>query len=170
MSSLLNPRIQRLVEGVEGKINVQTPAFNYGERIPDEYTCSGADVSPPIIFKEVPSNAISIVLIMYDPDAPFGVFYHWLIYDVDANIGELPENIPKQPVTPYGVQGVNDFGRTGYGGPCPPRGHGVHRYFFLALVLNKKLGIPPKSRLSTVLEKAKNNVIAYGHTMGVYSR
>ncbi|ABN69313.1 phospholipid-binding protein, PBP family [Staphylothermus marinus F1] len=154
----------------EQVIEVSSPVFKHGERIPRKYTCEGEDVSPPLRFENTPDNTAELALIMYDPDAPVGIFYHWLLYDISPNTKELPENIPKEDETEHGVQGINDFGRVGYGGPCPPRGHGRHRYYFLVLALREETGLTAGARPSDVLEAVKGKIIGYGVLMGTYSR
>ncbi len=167
---VIEQKINELLKDKPATIKVKSPAFNYGERIPDKYTCEGLDQSPPIMIENVPSNVKSLVLIVYDPDAPKGVFYHWILYNIPSNLTFLPENIPKTPTTVYGSQGVNDFGKIGYNGPCPPPGHGTHRYYFLVIALDETINIEPGSELDEVLENIKNHVLAYGYTMGTYSR
>ena len=83
---------------------------------------------------------------------------------------EIPEDIPKTPITDYGMQGRNDFGKIGYGGPCPPKGHGSHRYFFVVVALDIELDLPPGASLSDIVNAAKDHVLAYGEYMGVYNR
>ncbi len=144
--------------------------FSHGERIPVKYTCDGQDVSPPLKISGLPSDTVEMALIMYDPDAPIGTFYHWLLYNIPPDKTELPENIPKDKVTPYGVQGENDFGNIGYGGPCPPRGHGPHRYFFLIVALKEKIDLEPGARVNDLIEKMRGKMIGYGVLMGTYSR
>ncbi len=154
----------------EEKIEVSSPAFKHGDRIPDKYTCVGPDVSPPLIIKGVPEDATELALVMYDPDAPGGVFYHWLLYSIPRDTSELPENVPKDETTVYGVQGRNDFGRIGYGGPCPPRGHGTHHYYFLVLALESEIGLGPGAAPRGFLQSIEGKVLAYGVLMGTYSR
>jgi Raf kinase inhibitor-like YbhB/YbcL family protein len=151
-------------------ISVKSPAFNHGERIPTKYTCDGSDVSPPLRIDNVPEEATELALIMYDPDAPIGIFYHWLLYSIDPSIRELPENVPKEEETEYGIQGINDFDRIGYGGPCPPPGHGRHRYYFLVVALREESGLTAGANASEVLDAIKDKVIGYGVLMGTYSR
>ncbi len=144
--------------------------FANGERIPEKYTCDGEDVSPPLKIEGIPGEAVELALIMYDPDAPIGTFYHWLLYSIPPNTTELPENIPKDKITEYGVQGVNDFGNLGYGGPCPPHGHGRHRYYFLVVALREKTGLKPGASISDLMKAIRGKVIGYGVLMGTYSR
>ena len=102
---------------------IATPAFSAGETIPKKFTCDGPDVSPQLSWKEARVGAQSFALIMDDPDAPVGTWVHWVLYNVPANITELPEGVEKQGQLASGaLQGRNDFHKTGYGGPCPPPG------------------------------------------------
>ena len=151
-------------------IKVSSPAFDFGEKIPPKYTCDGEDVSPPLVISNVPSEAVSLVIVMYDPDAPGGTFYHWIMYNIDAGNITLPENIPPEPITQYGLQGINDFNKIGYGGACPPPGLGTHRYYILVLALDTKLDLPPGAGKEDVLNALKDHVIAYGYYMGIYGR
>lgn len=148
------------------------PAFKYGERIPRKYTCDDVDVSPPLQWSSAPPGTKSLVLIMEDPDAPIGTFTHWVLYNIPPDRTDLPENVPKTPVVEgIGVQGINDFGRVGYGGPCPPRGHGPHRYFFRLYALNTVPNIKQRASKDEVLRIIKNNIIGTAEYMGgTYSR
>jgi phospholipid-binding protein, PBP family len=109
-----------------------SPSFKDGDVIPRRHTCDGDDVSPRLEWEGQPPNARSFALIMYDPDAPMGTFIHWVIYNIPASVRSIPEGVQKEAesLPGLGLQGVNDFGYLGYGGPCPPRGHGPHRYYF----------------------------------------
>ncbi|GAB6065311.1 YbhB/YbcL family Raf kinase inhibitor-like protein [Aquifex pyrophilus] len=151
-------------------MKVFSSAFEYGEVIPKKYTCEGEDISPPIRWEGV-SGARSFVLIMDDPDAPIGTFTHWVVYDIPSNVNELPENFPKSKEVNGIKQGVNDFGRVGYGGPCPPRGHGYHRYFFKVYALDvESLGLPPEATRREVEERMKGHILGSGELMGRYKR
>ncbi len=153
-------------------IKVVSSAFGEGERIPSEFTCDASNVSPPISWEGVPKNAKSLVLVVYDPDAPGGTFIHWVLYDIKPDITSIPRAIPRKPVVPgLGLQAVNDFGYVGYGGPCPPRGSKPHRYVFLVLALDvESLGVKPGSPAREVLRAVKGHVLAYGYTYATYSR
>ncbi|MEM0158289.1 MAG: YbhB/YbcL family Raf kinase inhibitor-like protein [Thermoplasmataceae archaeon] len=127
---------------------IAMPSCPYGEVLSQKYTCDGQDISPEITWSEPPSSTKSFILIMEDPDAPRGTFVHWVIYNIKPDVTALHENIEKGETTPEGYsQGVNDFGKIGYGGPCPP-GSQIHRYFFyLYAVLeppNLKAGLSRK--------------------------
>ncbi len=161
--------IIELVRGKPKTIDIYSPAFNNGTRIPRKYTCDGEDISIPLKIENIPSNTRSLLLIMYDPDAPRGTFYHWIMYNIPANISELPENIPKDPVTKYGLQGRNDYGKIGYGGPCPPPGSS-HRYYIVVIALDTELDLSGGASLDEVIAGAKDHVLAYGVYMGIYGR
>jgi len=149
--------------------NVVSSSFKHNERIPVQYTCDGLDISPHLKWENPPAQIEEQALIMYDPDAPIGIFYHWLLYGIKPDLRELPENVPKQVMTNYGVQGVNDFGKVGYGGPCPPPGR-PHRYVFLILGLDRKLDLPAGLRPRQLLNAVKDHIVAYGAIIGLYGR
>ena len=104
---------------------VSSPAFSNGAEIPRRHTCDGENRSPVLVWRDTPTGTRSFVLIVDDPDAPSGTFTHWVLFDIPAGLTELSE-----AATSVGRSGRNDFGKDGYGGPCPPKGHGPHRYFF----------------------------------------
>jgi len=152
-------------------MEVFSRSFKNGGEIPRVYTCDGRDISPHVGWEDVPEGTKSFVLIMDDPDAPVGTFTHWVVYDIPSQTRELLENFPKVPEISGIKQGINDFGRVGYGGPCPPRGHGYHRYFFKVFALNvESLGLPPGSTRREVESKMKGKVLAQAHIMGLYRR
>jgi hypothetical protein len=150
---------------------LSSPAFRNGEEIPRKYTCDGADASPPLNWSGIPSSSVSLLLIMDDPDAPMGTFTHWILFNIPPGRPGLPEGVPKSPsVEGIGVHGTNDFGRVGYGGPCPPRGHGVHRYFFRLYALDTSLSLRPGARRGDVLKAIQGHVVDTAEYMGRYSR
>ncbi len=166
------PPLPSWLEGKPRVIRVASPAFEEGGVIPSRYTCDGEDVSPELLIEGVPGGARSIAVYVYDPDAPMGWFTHWTLYDVRPGVGRIPEAVPPRPVVEgLGLQGLNDFGRVGYGGPCPPPGHGRHRYVFLVLALDTpRLQLPPGASPGEFVEAVRGHVVAYGYTYGVYSR
>ena len=104
-------------------------AFKDGEKIPEKYSCDGEDVSPPLEWTPAPDKTKTLAIICDDPDAPMGTWVHWVVFNVPADIVQLPENVPPERELNNGaIQGMNDFKKIGYGGPCPPSG--THRYFF----------------------------------------
>ena len=110
-------------------IKITSPAFEDGGMIPAKYTCDGEDISPPLKWQPAHDGTQSIALICDDPDAPMGTFVHWVLFNLPADTSELQENFPDDETLPNGTrQGASDFGKTGYGGPCPPSG--THRYYF----------------------------------------
>ncbi|MCJ7778555.1 MAG: YbhB/YbcL family Raf kinase inhibitor-like protein, partial [Sedimentisphaerales bacterium] len=124
--------------GEKMKIKVTSSAFAEGGLIPAKYTCDGSDISPPLQWEAVPEGTKSIALISDDPDAPMGTWVHWVLFNLPAESKGLEENIPQDKTLPNGArQGLTDFGRIGYGGPCPPSG--THRYFFKIYALDTKL-------------------------------
>ncbi len=143
--------------------------FENNGKIPAKYTCDGDDVSPPLRWEGRPDGTASYVLIVDDPDAPIGVFTHWVLYNIPADLNSLPENIPKQKETKYGLQGRNDFGKIGYGGPCPPKGK-PHRYFFKLYALDIKLNLPPGASKREVGKKMEGHILAQAQIIGLYGR
>ncbi|MDK2383686.1 MAG: YbhB/YbcL family Raf kinase inhibitor-like protein [Candidatus Korarchaeota archaeon] len=143
--------------------------FANGERIPIKYTCDGEDISPPLSWEGQPEGVVSYVLIVEDPDAPIGTFTHWVMYNIPGKLTSLPEGVPKQKETELGMQGINDFRRVGYGGPCPPPGK-PHRYFFKLYALESTLDLPPGARKRDVIEAMEGHVLAQSQIMGIYGR
>jgi Raf kinase inhibitor-like YbhB/YbcL family protein len=169
-SGLLPDPIYDLVKDKPGKILVIVDMFSNGSRIPDKYSLKGGDVSPSIKIANIPSNTKSLILIMYDPDAPRGVFYHWLLYNIPYHGEEtiiINEGVPKKLIVKYGLQGRNDFGKIGYDGPSPPPGTS-HRYVFIVLALNEVLPSGPGNTVPDILVEAKGHVIDYGIYYGYY--
>ncbi len=149
------------------KINVTSPAFENGKRIPVEYTCDGANASPELKWSftgKVKSFAVTCT----DPDAPGGTFVHWLIYNIPADARVLPRGMSSAPRQPEGIQGYADFGSVGYGGPCPPPGK-PHRYYFTVYALDIHIG-EGGLRLQSLQQKMKGHVLAQGNVMGSYGR
>ncbi len=144
--------------------NVYTQSFEEGKTIPKRFTCDGENISPHVAWKDVPEGTESFVLVMSDPDAPVGTFFHWILYDIPANVREIPEG------KSVGKQGLNDFGELGYGGPCPPKGHGKHRYYITVYALSSKLGISEGFDARRLLRLMKGKVLAKDSIMGIYER
>ncbi|HID42216.1 MAG TPA: YbhB/YbcL family Raf kinase inhibitor-like protein [Archaeoglobaceae archaeon] len=146
--------------------------FNNGGEISSKYTCDGMDVSPPLQISGVPDEAKTVAIIVDDPDAPVGVFTHWVIWNIPAEKTiVIPENIPKnseidEPIKAF--QGKNDFGKIGYNGPCPPSGE--HRYFFKVYALNTELDLRSGITKEELLRATEGHVIQYAELFGVYSR
>lgn len=136
--------------------------------IPDQFTCEGTDTPPPLRWLGEPSQTKSFALIMDDPDAPGGTWNHWLLWDIPASVHALPGGSTK---TTPGKSGANDFGKRGYGGPCPPRGAGWHRYFFRLFALDTPtLGVAEGAKRSAVEKALRRHVVAEASYMGLYER
>jgi len=150
-------------------IALTSPAFSSMEAIPGRFTCDGPDISPPLRWIGVPSAATSLILICDDPDAPMGTWVHWVCYDIPASVDSLPEHIPAADSLPGGgMQGVNDFGKVGYGGPCPPGG--THRYFFKLYALDAPLNLPAGKSKKDIEKAMRGHLLAKGELVGTYSR
>jgi Raf kinase inhibitor-like YbhB/YbcL family protein len=145
------------------KMKITTSAFQGGGNIPSKFSCDGANTSPPLQISDVPAEAKSLVLIVDDPDAPSGLFTHWAVWNISAQTSSIVEGS-----TPKGVQGTNDFGKSGYGGPCPPSG--THRYYFKIFALDRELDLPFGAKRGQLDAAMKGHVIAQGELMGRYSR
>ncbi|MDW8326466.1 MAG: YbhB/YbcL family Raf kinase inhibitor-like protein [Anaerolineales bacterium] len=151
-------------------LQLTSAAFTEGSPIPAQYTCDGRDVSPPLRWSGAPEGVRSFALIADDPDAPAGTWVHWVLYNLPANTIELPEGIPPtESVAGGGRQGRNDFGRLGYGGPCPPRGK-PHRYFFKLYALDTMLDLPARATKQDVERAMRGHILAEGQLMGTYQR
>jgi Raf kinase inhibitor-like YbhB/YbcL family protein len=142
-------------------IRVLSEAFEPKGIIPKKYTCDGVNINPPLGFEGIPEEAKSLVLIMDDPDAPMGTFTHWVIWDIEPVAGIEEDSIP-------GVEGMNDFRKIGYGGPCPPSG--THRYFFRVYALDKKLEIKAGAGRKDVENAMIGHILAEGELVGKYGK
>ena len=157
-------------KGETTSLQMSSGAFSAGEAIPKKFTCDGPDVSPQLKWNDPPANTQSMALIMDDPDAPGSTWVHWVLYDLPANTRELPEGVAKQEQLSSGArQGRNDFGRVGYGGPCPPPGK-PHRYFFKLYALDTKLNLKAGATKADVERAMKGHILAQGELIGKYGR
>ena len=145
------------------RMKITSSAFQQAASIPSKFTCDGANTSPPLQISDVPSEAKSLVLIVDDPDAPSGLFTHWIVWNISPQTSTIAEGS-----TPKGVQGTNDFGKSGYGAPCPPSG--THRYYFKIFALDRELDLPIGAQRSQFDAAIKGHVVAQGELMGRYSR
>ena len=144
-------------------------AFKHEGIIPKPYTCDGADMSPPLVWANVPEKVKSFALICDDPDAPVGNWVHWVIFNIPADTRELKEKTPTNDTLPNGAKnGVNSWGRHGYGGPCPPGG--THHYFFKLYALDTMLEGKGKITRELLLNTMKGHIVAQCELMGRYSR
>jgi hypothetical protein len=152
------------------KIELKTTSFTPGGFIPRRFTCEAANVSPALAWTDPPSGTQSFALIEDDPDAPSGTFVHWLIYDLPAAYRRLPEALsPNEQMPGGGRQGTNDFSRTGYSGPCPPRGK-PHRYFIRLYALDAKLNLRPAATRRELDAAMKGHILAQAELMGRFQR
>ena len=150
-------------------MKITSSAFAPGEMIPKKYTCDGPDLSPPLTWTALPEGAESLALICDDPDAPVGTWVHWVYYDIPSDIGGLPENVSTQDKPAVGgTQGINDFRRKGYGGPCPPGG--THRYYFKLYALDTKLNLKAGANKQQLLTAMQGHVRGEAELMGKYRR
>jgi Raf kinase inhibitor-like YbhB/YbcL family protein len=147
------------------QFTLTSDAFANGQPIPAQYTCDGADQSPPLDWSEPPAGTKSFALIVDDPDAPSRTFRHWGAYDIPAAVRSIPAG------QALGTQAVNDFGKPGYGGPCPPKGHGPHHYRFKLLALNvPSLGLHGQVQIGDLEREAENHLVGRGELVGTYER
>ena len=147
----------------EARIKVTSSAFQEGGNIPSKFTCDVSDTSPPLQIAGIPSNAKTLVLIADDPDAPSGLFTHWLVWNIPPQTSSIAEGS-----APKGVHGANDFGKSGYGSPCPPSG--THRYSFKIFALDSALELRSGAKRSQVDAAMKGHVIAQGELIGRYAK
>jgi Raf kinase inhibitor-like YbhB/YbcL family protein len=156
--------------GVSMDFTVTSSAFRNDGDIPRKFTCDGTDRSPELSWAEAPQRTRSLALIVDDPDAPAGTWVHWVIYDIPPDTHQLAEGIAATDELPSGIrQGINDFRRTGYGGPCPPPGK-PHRYFFRLYALDTTLGLKPRSSRKDVDTAMKGHILGQAQLMGRYGR
>ncbi|RDB44048.1 YbhB/YbcL family Raf kinase inhibitor-like protein [Halomonas sp. DQ26W] len=151
------------------KMKLESYAFNAHGAIPEKFTCEGDDVSPSLTWRDAPDGTRGYAIICHDPDAPliqnggYG-FVHWLLYNLPGSTTSLSEN------TGDGTRGKNDFGKTGYGGPMPPEGHGQHHYYFWILALDKPTDLPEGLGLSELLKQLEPHLLGMNRLIGTYQR
>jgi Raf kinase inhibitor-like YbhB/YbcL family protein len=151
------------------KLTITSAAFEQGGMIPKKYTGDAENISPPLAWSEIPGQAKSLALIVDDPDAPSGDWVHWVVYNMPATMKEMPEDIgPDERVPGIGIQGKNDFGKIGWGGPYPPSG--THRYFFRLYALDVVLDDLPGLTKKQLLAAIQGHILAQGELMGQYKR
>jgi Raf kinase inhibitor-like YbhB/YbcL family protein len=158
--------------GAAMAMTLSSPAFKQGGQIPSKYTCEGLDISPPLAWNGVPEGTKSLVLIIDDPDAPDPkapqrVWVHWVVYNMPPDTKSLPENASKAELSQGTAVGLNDFKKTGYGGPCPPIGR--HRYFHKLYALDTTLDLrkAPKPEIELAI---KGHVLADAELIGTYQK
>ncbi|HET6341537.1 MAG TPA: YbhB/YbcL family Raf kinase inhibitor-like protein [Gemmatimonadota bacterium] len=159
-------------EEVTDSMRLTSDAFEDGGTIPRRHTCDDEDVSPALEWEGVPEGSVSFALLVHDPDAPRGDWVHWVIYDIPGHFGGLPEDVgpaPRLEDLGEAAQGENDFGRIGWGGPCPPPGK-PHRYVLTLTALDVRLGLEPGASREEVEEAARDHVLATARLTGRYGR
>jgi Raf kinase inhibitor-like YbhB/YbcL family protein len=142
-------------------IKVFSSAFESNRTIPRNYTCNGKNINPPLEFEGIPEEAETLVLIVDDPDAPMKTFTHWIVWNIEPVAKIEKDSIP-------GVEGINDFRKIGYGGPCPPSG--THRYFFRIYALDRQLELKAGASRKELESEMIGHIIAEGELMGKYSK
>lgn len=147
-------------------IELRTPAFTDHAPIPARCSLDGHNLSPALEWRGVPDGAAELALICEDPDAPGGTFVHWVISGLDPSCASLAEG----EVPAGAVEGVNDYGGTGYGGPQPPKGHGPHRYFFRLYAVREPLGMSPGATADDLRRAMEGKVLAEGAVVGTFER
>lgn len=151
--------------GVVMAFSLSSAAFQQESLIPPQYTCDGVDISPQLAWTDAPKNTQSFALIFDDPDAPMGNWVHWVLFNIPAHITELSEDAK----IPAGAKdGLNSWGRLGYGGPCPP--DRIHRYYFKLYALDTVLDIPERSKKEDVEKAMNGHILAKAELMGRYDR
>jgi hypothetical protein len=165
-----SPQGEHTKEVTAVKMQLTSPAFAQGQPIPKKYTCEGPDLSPPLKWSSAPEGTKSFALICDDPDAPVGTWVHWVIYNIPASATELQEGVPKAETVLGGAkQGMNDFKRIGYGGPCPPPGN-PHRYFFKLYALDTELNLKTGATKGDLVEAMQGHILAEAQLVGTYKR
>jgi len=146
-------------------MKITSPEFEQEQKIPMTYTCDGDDKSPPLKIEDVPENAKSLALINDDPDAPGGMWVHWVVWNISPTTTEIAEG---QNMEGLAVEGTTDFRRTGYGGPCPPSGN--HRYYFKLYALDTTLDLPDSTTKKQLEAAMEGHIIEQAELMGKYNR
>jgi Raf kinase inhibitor-like YbhB/YbcL family protein len=145
-------------------MKISSSAFEDNTLIPSQFTCDGKNINPPLTFEDVPANAKSLALIIDDPDAPHGTWVHWVLWNIDPKRAEIKEHS-----VPNGAhQGVNDFKRNDYGGPCPPSG--THRYFFKLYALDTMLPLSQRTTKADLEKAMHGHIIEKAEIIGLYRR
>lgn len=166
------PTDSRFVVEVFEDIPLTSSAFENEGRIPARYTCDGEDISPPLSWDDPPEGTKELAVICDDPDAAGGTLTYWVMWGISPDLPSLPEAVPNvehPPAVGGAKQGKNDFGKIGYGGPCPPRGP-AHQYSFQLYALDTKIDLDPGSSADDLLDATEEHVLGEGELIGLYSR
>ncbi len=143
------------------KMTISSPVFEDGGMIPVKYSCEGENVNPPLDISGFPEEAVSLAIIMEDPDAPAGTWVHWLVWNIPVTHHIKEDHVP-------GKEGINDFQKHKYGGPCPPKG--THRYFIKIYALNATLDLPGNTQKKQLEKAMSEHIIGFGELIGLYKR
>jgi Raf kinase inhibitor-like YbhB/YbcL family protein len=150
-------------------MQIFSPAFKPGEKIPSKYSCEGMDASIPLVWKDIPEETKSLALIMDDPDAPVGVWVHWVVFNIPPTCTGFQENMARETRSADGtLQGQNSCGQVGYSGPCPPGG--THRYFFKLYALDCTLDVNAGARKDELLKSMAGHILQEAQMLGTYTR
>jgi Raf kinase inhibitor-like YbhB/YbcL family protein len=150
-------------------MKLESTAFTANGMIPFLFTCDGQDISPELQWDAPPTGTQSLALIVDDPDAPSGIFVHWVLYDIPPETRQLPQSVTTTSTLPGGgTQGKNDFGKLGYGGPCPPSG--IHRYFFKLYALDRELELKAGATKAQLEAAMDGHILAAAELIGRYAR
>ena len=161
---LVNQPTKNQNNKVNNIMQLISPAFKPNEKIPQKYTCDGANINPSLVIEDVPNGAKTLTLILDDPDAPGGPWLHWTVWDINATAREIAEN----SVPIEAVQGATSFGQPGYGGPCPPSG--THHYHFKLYALDAVIKLAHGASLNELEQAMNGHIIAQAELVGLYSR
>ena len=169
---LSSPVLAQYPQEINGLI-LSSPAFPHGGEIPSKYTCDGGDLAPPLVWTGVPEQTRSLALIVDDPDAPDPTapkmtWVHWVLYNIPPSGDGLPEGVTSRDLPPGTAEGLNDWKRTGYGGPCPPIGR--HRYFHKLYALDAALAVMDKPTKATLEAAMKGHILEKAELVGTYQR
>lgn len=155
----------------DGRFTLTSPAFADRATIPQRYTCQGENRSPPLAWTGAPEETKSFALVCSDPDAPAGIWWHWAVFDLDPGLTGLDPGFSRASLVNGARQAKNSFGNIGYGGPCPPRGGGPHRYRFRLYALElAKLDLPDDVDCADVSDEAEDRAIVMAELVGLYAR
>lgn len=156
---------------IKNSITLTSTSFSHDQQMDKKYTCDGQNISPHLAWFGVPRKTKSLVLTCCDPDAPAGIWTHWVLFDIAPTTNEVLEAVIPDGQCDNGArQGINDFGKIGYGGACPPRGGGTHHYIFTLYALDCILGLDAGSTRAQVEQELQNHVLATGTLTGIYAR
>jgi Raf kinase inhibitor-like YbhB/YbcL family protein len=152
-------------------LQLSSTSFTHQSRLPIDHTCEGKDISPQLSWSNVPAGVKSFALICDDPDAPAKTWLHWTMFNIPATVTTLAQGVATTPKLANGAcQGITDFGRVGFGGACPPKGHGTHHYIFTLYALDALLNLEPGISRAVLENAMKGHILATGQLIGTYSR